>query len=45
MEVIAVYSKNHIKHINTLQRQNAESFIVKAEGSYSYHYALRGLYL
>jgi hypothetical protein len=44
-EVIAVYSKNRMKHTNTLCGKNAELFNIKAEESYSYHYALRGLYL
>jgi hypothetical protein len=31
-EIIAVYSKNHKKHIT-----NADLLIVKAGGTYSYH--------
>jgi hypothetical protein len=36
-EIIAVYSENHMKHI-----QNEELLIVKAGGTYSYHWALKG---
>jgi hypothetical protein len=31
MEIIAVYSENHMKPINTLHRQNVELLIVKAK--------------
>jgi hypothetical protein len=41
-EIIFVYSKNHTKPINTLFRQNAELLIVKAGGTYSYHWASKG---
>jgi hypothetical protein len=44
-EAIAIYSKNRMKHKNTLCGKNVELFNIKAEGSYSYHYALRDLYL
>jgi hypothetical protein len=37
-EIIAVYSENHTKPINT----NEESLIVKAGGTYSHHWALEG---
>jgi hypothetical protein len=36
-EIIAVYSENHTKQI-----KNAELLIVKAGGTYSYHWALKG---
>jgi hypothetical protein len=36
-KIIAVYSENHAKHINTLCGQNAELLIVKAGNTYSYH--------
>jgi hypothetical protein len=41
-EIIAVYSENHTKHINTLSRQNSEVMDVKAGGTCRYHSA-RGL--
>jgi hypothetical protein len=40
-EIIAVYSENHMKPINTLCGKNAELLIVKEGGTYSYHYALK----
>ena len=44
MEIIAVCSQIHTKHINTLCGQNVELLIVKTGGTYSDHYALeRGL--
>jgi hypothetical protein len=33
-EVIAVYSENHIKPVNTLCRQNAELLTAKTDGIY-----------
>jgi hypothetical protein len=43
-EIIAVYSENHNKPMNTLRRKNAELglLIIKAGGAYSYHRALKG---
>jgi uracil DNA glycosylase len=41
-EIIAVYSENHTKHINTTWGQNAELLNVKSGGTYSYHCALKG---
>jgi hypothetical protein len=41
-EIIAVYSENHTKHLNTLCEQNAELFSVKVGGKYRYHCALKG---
>jgi hypothetical protein len=38
--MIAVYSKNHMKHINTLCEQNAELLYVKSGGTYNYHWVL-----
>jgi hypothetical protein len=40
-EVIAVYSENHTKHVNTIRRQNEEMFKVKAAGAYRYHCGVR----
>jgi hypothetical protein len=31
-ETVAVYCENHMEHINTLFRQNAEMFNIKARG-------------
>jgi hypothetical protein len=42
-EIIAVYSENHMKPINTLCGQNAEILIIKAGGTYSYHWGFKGL--
>jgi hypothetical protein len=39
-EIIAFYSENHKKP--TLFGHNAELFIVKKDGTYSYHSALNG---
>jgi hypothetical protein len=41
-EILAVYSENHTKHINTLCGQNAELLIVEAGGTYSYHWVEKG---
>jgi hypothetical protein len=41
-EVIAVYSENHTKPINTLCGQNVELLFIKAGGTYSYHWVLKG---
>jgi hypothetical protein len=40
-EIIAVCSVNHTKPINTLRGQNAQLLIVRAGGTYSYHWALK----
>jgi hypothetical protein len=40
-EVIAVYSENRMKSMN-LCGQNAELSILKSDGTYAYHWALRG---
>jgi hypothetical protein len=40
--VNAVYSQNHMKPINTFCGQNAELLTVKAGGTYSYDWALKG---
>jgi hypothetical protein len=42
-EIIAVCSEIHIKHINTVCGQNVELLNVKSGGTYSYHWALKGL--
>jgi hypothetical protein len=36
-EIFAVYSENNMKQLSTFHRKNAELFIVKACGAYSYH--------
>jgi hypothetical protein len=40
-EIIAFYSQNDTKLINTICEQNAELMNVKAGGAYSYHWALK----
>jgi hypothetical protein len=42
MEIIAVCSKIHTKHINTLRGQNVELLNVKPGGTYRNHWALEG---
>jgi hypothetical protein len=39
-EVIAVYSENHGKPINTLGRQNGKLMNAGTHGTYSNHFAL-----
>jgi hypothetical protein len=41
-ETVAVYCENHTEHTNTLCGQNAEFWYVKAGGTYSDHWALKG---
>jgi hypothetical protein len=41
-EIIAVYSENHTKPIDTLCGNNAELLIVKAGGTYSYYWDVKG---
>jgi hypothetical protein len=41
-ETVPVYCENRTEHTDTLCEQNAESFNVKAYGTYSDHSALRG---
>jgi hypothetical protein len=41
-EIVAVYCENHMEHTNTLCGQNAEFWCVKAGGTYSNHWALKG---
>jgi hypothetical protein len=41
-EIIAVYSENHTKTKNTICGQMAELLVVKAGGTYSHHWALKG---
>jgi hypothetical protein len=41
-KIIAVYSENHSKQINIMSEQNAELLIIKAGGTYSYHWSLKG---
>jgi hypothetical protein len=40
-EIIAVYSGNHMKQINTLCEKISELLVIKAGGTYRYHWALR----
>jgi hypothetical protein len=39
-EIIVFYSEKHMKPVNTPFGQNAEILIVKAGGTYSYHWVL-----
>jgi hypothetical protein len=39
--IIAVYSENNMKQINTLRGENAKLLIVKADGTYNYQEALK----
>jgi hypothetical protein len=41
-EIVALCSEKHMKPIKTLCGQNAELLIVKADGTYGYHWALKG---
>jgi hypothetical protein len=41
-ETVAVYSENHMEHIDTLCGENAEFYCVKLGGAYSAHLALKG---
>jgi hypothetical protein len=41
-ETVAVYCENHTEHTDTLCGQNAELWYVKAGGTYSNHWALKG---
>jgi hypothetical protein len=41
-ETVAVYCENHMEHINTLCGQNAKFWYVKAGGTYSDHWVLKG---
>jgi hypothetical protein len=41
-EIIAFYSKNHVKPLNT---KKEESLTVEAGGIYSYHHAQKGSYV
>jgi hypothetical protein len=41
-KMIAVYSENNTRHVNTLSGQNAELLKVKAGGAYKYYSALKG---
>jgi hypothetical protein len=40
-KTVAVYCENHTEHTDTLCGQNAESFSVKACGTYSDHLAFK----
>jgi hypothetical protein len=39
---VAVYCENHTEHTDTLCGQNTEFWYVKAGGTYSNHWALKG---
>jgi hypothetical protein len=39
-QIMAVYYKNHTKHINTLCGENVEFLYVKLAGAHSNHWAL-----
>jgi hypothetical protein len=41
-ETVAVYCENSTEHTDTLFWQNAEFYYVKASGTYSNHWALKG---
>jgi hypothetical protein len=41
-KIIAVYSENHMKPINTLCGQNTELLIIKVTSTHTYHWALKG---
>jgi hypothetical protein len=41
-ETIAVYTPNHVKHINTPCVQSAELLTAKAGDANTYHWALKG---
>jgi hypothetical protein len=41
-EIIAVFCDNHAKPSTTFCGQNAELRIIKAGGTYSYHWTLKG---
>jgi hypothetical protein len=40
-EIFAVYSANHVMHMNKFWRQYAEFFNVRTRGTHSYHRALK----
>jgi hypothetical protein len=40
-KIIAVHSKNHNKLINVFCEKNVELLIIKAGGTYSYHWAFK----
>jgi hypothetical protein len=41
-ETVAVYRENHTEHTDTLCGENAEYWYVKARGTYTNHWALKG---
>jgi hypothetical protein len=41
-ETVAVYCENHMEHTNTPCGQNAEFWYVKAGGTYTNYWALKG---
>jgi hypothetical protein len=41
-ETVAVYCENHTEHTYTLCGQNVELLCVKAGGTYTNHWALKG---
>jgi hypothetical protein len=40
-EIIAVYTENHTKHINTIYWQNTELLFIITGGTYGYHWAFK----
>jgi hypothetical protein len=40
-ETVAVYCESDTKHKNTLCGQNVEFYYIKADGTYSNHWALK----
>jgi hypothetical protein len=42
MEIIAVCSEMHTKHINSLCEQRIELLNIKHDGTYSNHWGLKG---
>jgi hypothetical protein len=42
-ETVAVYCENHTEHTNTLCGPNAEILNIKEGGTYSDHWAFKGL--
>jgi hypothetical protein len=41
-DIIAAYSENNTKPVNTFYGQNTESLNIKTGGTYNYHLALKG---
>jgi hypothetical protein len=41
-ETVAVYCENHTEHTNTLCEKNAEFWCIKASGTYTNQWSLKG---